>query len=157
MKLNLRSSELKSLRLTIVHWLHSLSSHVSGTCGWHLHQICPQVWHLYSGSQWGDIDDYRADLQSDVIHHPIVYCIRLCEERINSRCQLRSLVRPGPQSQGRKTGMSKYGSMIICWQWHKLYPGVPNKNPPFCSIIYFIFQGCIQVIKSAKCLCWNAW
>ena len=29
--------------------------------------------------------------------------------------------------------------------WHKPYLGVPSKNLPFCSIIYFIFRGCIWV------------
>ena len=29
--------------------------------------------------------------------------------------------------------------------WHKLYPGVPSKNLPFCSNIYFIFRGSIWV------------
>ena len=59
---------------------------------------------------------------------------------------------------------SKPVSIALQW-WYKTYPGVPSKNPPFCSIIYFIFQGCIWVknlqnvfvectIKCSKVLLW---
>ena len=38
-------------------------------------------------------------------------------------------------------------SLILHIWWHKPYPGpgVPSKNPPFYSIIYFIFRSCIWV------------
>ena len=40
--------------------------------------------------------------------------------------------------------LSFFLSIYYIW-WHKPYPWVPSKNLPCCSIIYFIFQGCIWV------------
>ena len=83
------------------------------------------------------------------------YCVvmKLWKIPIENMTDFTILVQPPPPPPPTHTWLEYWNKAILEWLlfidiliwWHKPYPGVPSKNPPFCSIFYFIFQGCICV------------